>query len=132
MKTNVKIGNYPGWRPKISSSKQLLPPKSNTNLSTLNKNQSSDMMLFTPTASLVGKVPSLAQSNNVNAPGLIWNDESASEMFKTTNQQFHEDPLSKFNFSDFMPEVDDKRNKKNESCLNFAHRIDLKILNSID
>jgi hypothetical protein len=90
------------------------------------------MMMFTPTASLIGKVPSLAPSSKLNAPGLIWNDESTSEMFKTTNQQFHQEPLTKVNFSDFVPEVEEKRNKKNESCLNFAHRIDLKILNSID
>jgi hypothetical protein len=36
------------------------------------------------------------------------------------------------NFSDFVPEIEEKRNKKNESCLNFAHRIDLKILRSIE
>jgi hypothetical protein len=36
------------------------------------------------------------------------------------------------NFSDFVPEVEPNRNKKNESCLNFAHRIDLKILKSIE
>ena len=52
-------------------------------------------------------------------------------MFKTSQQQFHQEPLSKVNFSDFVPEIEAIRNKKNDSCVNFAHRIDLKILRSM-
>ena len=69
-------------------------------------------------------------SNAVDGSGIIWNE--SADMFKTTNQQFLQEPLTKVNFSDFVPEIEEKRNKKNESCLNFAHRIDLKILRSIE
>jgi hypothetical protein len=43
----------------------------------------------------------------------------------------HEDPLSRVNFSDYVPQIEKKKNKKNESCLNFAHRVDLKILRGL-
>jgi hypothetical protein len=39
-----------------------------------------------------------------------------------------EEPLSRVNYKDFIPIVEDTRSKKNESSINFAHRIDLKIL----
>ncbi len=35
------------------------------------------------------------------------------------------------NYSDFIPKVEEKRNKKNESIINFAHRIDLQILDNM-
>ena len=53
-------------------------------------------------------------------------------MFTTTKQQFQDDPLSKVNYTDYVPKIEEKKNKKNDSCLNFAHRIDLKILNSMN
>lgn len=134
LKTNVRIGSYSGWKPKIVSSntasKAKLPPKSSQN--NMSKNMSSQDIVFTPQQSLIGKMQSCAPnaSNNVDGSGLIWNE--STDMFKTTKQQFLEEPLAKVNFSDFVPEIEEKRNKKNESCLNFAHRIDLKILRSIE
>jgi hypothetical protein len=61
-------------------------------------------------------------------PGLIW---SEAEMFKTTKQSMQEEPLSRVNYGDYVAQVEEKRNRKNDSCLNFAQRIDLKILNNI-
>jgi hypothetical protein len=52
-------------------------------------------------------------------------------MFKTSKQHFHDDPLKRVNYSDFIPLVEEKRNKKNDSVINMAHRIDLRILSSI-
>lgn len=35
------------------------------------------------------------------------------------------------NYSDYVPKVEEKKNKKNESAINIAHRIDLRILSNI-
>ena len=93
---------------------------------------SSQDIVFTPQQSLIGRMQSYGAnaSNAVDGSGIIWNE--SADMFKTTTQQFLQEPLTKVNFSDFVPEIEEKRNKKNESCLNFAHRIDLKILRSIE
>lgn len=69
-----------------------------------------------------------APMSSKNAPGLIWSEK---DMFKTTKQHMQEEPLQRVSYADFIPKVEENRNKKNESCLNFAHRIDLKILENI-
>ena len=60
LKTNVRIGSYTGWKPKVGAgnthSKSKLPPKSSqSNLSHKN-GTNQDSMLFTPSASLIGRV----------------------------------------------------------------------------
>ncbi|TNV84623.1 hypothetical protein FGO68_gene559 [Halteria grandinella] len=113
-KTNVHIGQYSGWKQpqkQLSQGKFLKPnlPKSSV------KSSAS----FTP----------MVSSTKVrDAPGLIWTE---GDMFKTTKQQMQEEPLSRVNYQDYVPPVEENRNKKNESCLNFSHRIDLKILQSM-
>ncbi len=64
-----------------------------------------------------------------DVPGLIWNEKT--DMFKTTKQQMHEEPLTRADFFDYAPKLEENTNQKNESCLNFAHRIDLKLLQSM-
>lgn len=44
----------------------------------------------------------------------------------------HEEPFTRVNYQDFVPEIEEKKNKKNESCLNFAHRLDLHILKNMN
>lgn len=56
---------------------------------------------------------------------LIWKG-STEDMFKSTKKVMLDEPMQKARFKDFVPKVDEKRNKKNDSCLNFAHRVDLK------
>lgn len=109
-KTHVRIGQHPGWRPPqktLSQAKFLKPnlPKSSVKSSTS----------FTP---------SVASKRE----GLIWTE---GEMFKTTKHQLQEEPLAKVNYQDYVVPVEENRNKKNESCLNFSHRIDLKILQNM-
>jgi len=62
---------------------------------------------------------------------LIWNG-STEEMLKSTKKVMLDEPMQKARFKDFVPKVDEKRNKKNDSCLNFAHRIDLKRLSELE
>jgi hypothetical protein len=47
-------------------------------------------------------------------------------MFKTTKQALHEEPIARVNYSDYVPIVEERRNQKNDSDVNFAHRVDLK------
>lgn len=118
LKTNVRIGSYNGWKPRYpnTASKKALPPKS----SYTSKLSTSDIM--TPSTQISHILPK-------EIPNLIW---SESDMFVTSKQQFYDEPLSKINYSDHIPKIEEKTNKKNESCLNFAHRIDLKILNNMN
>jgi len=118
LKTNVRIGSYNGWKPRDpkTASKKALPPKS----SYTSKLSTSDIM--TPSTQISHTLPK-------EIPNLIW---SESDMFVTSKQQFYDEPLSKINYSEHIPKIEEKTNKKNESCLNFAHRIDLKILNTMN
>jgi hypothetical protein len=38
-----------------------------------------------------------------------------------------DEPIQKARYKDFVPKVEVKRNKKNDSCLNFAHKLELKL-----
>lgn len=71
--------------------------------------------------SITSFTPSVANRKD----GLIWTE---GEMFKTTKHHMQEEPLSRVNYKDYIPAIEENTNKKNESCLNFSHRIDLKIL----
>jgi hypothetical protein len=64
-----------------------------------------------------------------DAPNILWNE--STDMFKTTKQHLQEEPFTRVNYYDYVPYVEDKRNKKNESIVDFAHRIDLKLLSNI-
>ncbi len=85
MKTNVRIGRYAGWKPRnpnITDTKKALPPKS----SIQTKLSNSDM--FSPSTQISQGLPK-------EIPNLIW---SESDMFKTSKQQFQDEPLSKVNY----------------------------------
>ena len=53
-------------------------------------------------------------------------------MLKSTKRVMHDEPMQRAKFKDFVPKVEEKRNKKNDSCLNFAHRVDLKMLSELE
>ena len=74
LKTNVRIGRYPGWKPRNTNTetKKALPPKSTQN----SKFSNSDMM--SPSTQISQGLPK-------EIPNLIW---SESDMFTTTKQQY--------------------------------------------
>ena len=124
MHTNVRIGSYSGWKARQPGATKHLPPRSGVSSKFQQQQQHSGTLSPNSSAPAASMIKDLAQSNNI-----IWNE--STDMFKTTKQAMLEDPLTKVCFSDYVPQVEEKKNKKNESCLNFSHRIDLKILNSI-
>jgi hypothetical protein len=97
LKTNVRMGNYQGWKPKpgggiaySSSKSKLLPPKSSMQSTSSNfskKINSSQNLVYAPQSSLIGRMESFGGANTSNAPdagnGLLWNE--STDMFKTTN-----------------------------------------------